>query len=278
MSQNLKRLRDRVKSIKSIQKITKVMNMVASAKSNKAKKYDIYSANSVISEIFSNINLDEDHPLYRKLYNRGNGSKKSLVIAFGTDKGFCGSINNQLLRKIYKDVSNADVIGIGKKMYSYISKKQGLDLINQYSCSSSIDNIPASAEAISEYIYKRVMDFDYTSVSVAFLYPKNLLVSEPTIKEILPISQEEDYNGDKFVIEGKDIIYLLLKKYITIQINMAMSLSYISEQNSTMVAMDAATKNSTELIDKVTLQLNRARQQIITTELIEIISGMEALN
>ncbi len=287
---SLKELKDRIKSVKSTQKITKAKQMVAAAKLRKAqaaaeaaRPYADRLA-GVMGSLASKVSGDS-----APLLLRGTGNdQKHLLVVVNTDKGLCGGLNANIVKEAKKQAR--ELIAQGKSVSFYLVGKKGRapikrDYANQvdtmYDTSDMKNPDFAEAEKIADEL---VAKFEKGEFDVAHLvYPifKSALSQDPTTTQILPVPAPETVKESDAVVEYEPdeeaILEDLLPRYIKTQLFGALLEREASEQGASMTAMDNATRNAGELIDKLTIQYNRSRQAAITTELIEIIAGAEAL-
>ncbi|WAT18750.1 F0F1 ATP synthase subunit gamma [Aurantiacibacter sp. MUD11] len=287
---SLKELKDRIKSVKSTQKITKAKQMVAAAKLRKAqaaaesaRPYAERLA-SVMGSLAGKVSGDS-----APLLLRGTGSnQKHLLVVVNTDKGLCGGLNSNIVKEAKAQAKK--LIAEGKDVSFYLVGKKGrapikrdyADKIDHHYDTSAMKN-PDFAEA-DKIADELVTKFEKGEFDVAHLvYPvfKSALAQDPTTVQILPVPAPETAEASEAVVEyepgEEEILEDLLPRYIKTQLFGALLEREASEQGASMTAMDNATRNAGDLIDKLTIQYNRSRQAAITTELIEIIAGAEAL-
>jgi len=290
---SLKELKNRIKSVKSTQKITKAKQMVAAAKLRRAqaaaeaaRPYSQRLAN-VMGSLAVKVS-GESAPLLL----RGTGkAERHLLVVVNTDKGLCGGLNANIVKAA--KLKAKELIAQGKQVEFYLVGRKGRAPIKRdYAASvkteydtSSVRNLGfTEAEAIANEL---VTKFEAGQFDIAHLvYPvfKSALAQDPTIVQILPVPSPDgaatqagadavvEYEPDEETILGE-----LLPRYIRTQLFVALLEREASEQGASMTAMDNATRNAGDLINKLTIQYNRSRQAAITTELIEIIAGAEAL-
>ncbi|AYD39203.1 F0F1 ATP synthase subunit gamma [Clostridium fermenticellae] len=274
-------IKRRIRSISSTQKITKAMGLIATSKLRKVRKklevnqkyYDAF--NHIVNDLVKNI---ED----RNIYVHGNGSKKKLYITLNSDSGLCGGFNANIVNTaapiILEDKENNLLISVGQKGRMYFNRMK-CETISEY---VDIPDIPTLKES-STITYKILDMYRKGEVGeVYIIYTKfhSTVKQDITVEKILPLENKDEESPNHFVkfepsinqmIE--DVIVMHLKQ----QILNFMFNSKVSEQGSRMSAMDGATKNSNDLLDKLNLKYNRERQGAITQEITEIVSGAEAL-
>ncbi|MEC9066092.1 F0F1 ATP synthase subunit gamma [Pelagerythrobacter marinus] len=289
---SLKELKGRINSVKSTQKITKAKQMVAAAKLRKAQaaaeaaRPYAERLSAVMASLAGKVGGDSAPRLLA-----GTGSdQRHLLVVVNTDKGLCGGLNANIV-KAAKAKARA-LIAEGKDVQFYLVGKKGrapikrdhADRIGQQFDTSTVRN-PGfeEAEAIADELVEL---FEAGKFDVAHLvYPifKSALAQDPTVQQLIPVPapQGEAGTGGDAVVEYEPdeeaILEELLPRYVKTQVFGALLEIAASEQGASMTAMDNATRNAGELINKLTIQYNRSRQAAITTELIEIIAGAEAL-
>ncbi|MBO9517042.1 MAG: F0F1 ATP synthase subunit gamma [Porphyrobacter sp.] len=289
---SLKELKGRINSVKSTQKITKAKQMVAAAKLRKAqaaaeaaRPYATRLA-AVMASLASKVAGQENAP---KLL-RGTGSdQRHLLVVVNTDKGLCGGLNSNIVRAAVAKAR--ELIAAGKTVEFYLVGRKGRAPIRRVYPNSIGANFDTStvrepgfaeAEAIAAEVIGK---FDAGKFDVAHLiYPifRSALVQEPTVQQIIPVpapttTAETGGAVVEYEPSEEEILEELLPRYLKTQVFGALLEVSASEQGASMTAMDNATRNAGDLINKLTIQYNRSRQAAITTELIEIIAGAEAL-
>ncbi len=280
---NLREIKTRIESVKSTKQITNAMKMVAASKLRKAQD-NIINARPYADHIndmlrtLKNKNISSDHPLLAEISGKG----KTAYVVVTSDRGLCGSFNTHIIKEAIvnlKENPDADLICIGKKGYDYFRKhstsvtEHYINLFNEMDFSVSAD--------VAEKLLNLFLDENYDQINVIYNEFKSAIQQDIIVKQLLPIIPAESEESSKldFVYEPDEetIIYELGRKYIHVDIWRIMLESSAAEQGARMTAMDSATENAIELIDKLTLNYNRARQAAITTEIIEISSGAEAI-
>ena len=281
---NLKDIRNKIKSVKSIQQVTKAMKMVAAAKLRKSQdnmeKARPYSKS--MNDTINSMLLDIDRNLLPILDNRP--IKKTLFVAVSADRGMAGGFNANVIKKAEKEINefgveNSELICIGKKAYDHF-KRRDYNLVKDYVGIWAELNFSV-VQLVGDYIvdqYRR-KKID----SVRFIYNEFKSVGSQIIKSdaLLPLdynAQEDDIVTNKVYMPSKSkIVKSLIPKHINVQIWQYLLESNASEQAARMVAMENATENAGEMISDLSLEYNKARQAAITTEIIEIVSGANAL-
>ena len=286
-------LKKRIKSVKSTQKITKAMKMVAAAKLKKAQEsaengrpYSERMQN-IILNLTKSINDKSNAP--KLLF--GNGKDKVyLGVVMTADRGLCGGFNSnicKLAKKKFKEyLSNGKtlkIITVGSKGYDQLKRDFKKNIIEKKSFKDRKRISFFEAEEIGKLILNLFNNEQFDKCFLFFNNFKNVITQIPQEKQIIPANsqnEEEQTNNlssYEFEPEEDEILEDLLPKNISTQIYTAFLENSASEQGSRMTAMDNATRNAGDLVDKLTINYNRSRQAAITKELIEIISGAESL-
>ena len=285
-------LRKRIKSVKSTQKITKAMKMVVAAKLRKAQenaeKGRPYSEkmNNIILNLSNSITDKENAP--KLLVGTGN-EKIHLCIMLTADRGLCGGFNTNIVKKakyffekIKSEGKNLKIITVGSKGYDQIKRAYGNQIIEKISFKDSKAANYLDAEIVGKKIIQLFEKNEFDICTIFYNQFKNVITQIPQEQQIIPLKSSEVKKNSvednyEFEPEEDEILSNLLPKNISTQIFKAMLENSASEQGSRMSAMDSATRNAGELVDKLTINYNRSRQAAITKELIEIISGAESL-
>ncbi|MGY8975902.1 MAG: F0F1 ATP synthase subunit gamma [Alphaproteobacteria bacterium] len=291
---NLKALKNKIDSVSSTKKITLAMKMVAASKLRRAQE----SAESArpysdkIAKIMSSLASSlKDSEVSLDLLLGNKKSSIHLIIAVTSDRGLCGGFNSSIVRAVkhkVKELKDADtefrIICIGKKGADVLKGVYGDSIIISNTINDK--NTFALAEDISSELVKKLEGNEFGTCSVIYNQFKSVISQIVREQSLIPCSinieeneNKEDSNIVNFEFEPdeKEILSELLPKNLAIQIYKAILESGAGEQGARMAAMDNATRNAGEMIDKLKLSYNRQRQAIITGELIEIISGAEAL-
>ena len=285
-------LKKRISSVKSTQKITKAMKMVAAAKLKRAQenaeKGRPYSEkmNNIILNLSNGISDKENAP--RLLAGTGN-DKVHLCVVLTSDRGLCGGFNSNIIKKaksffskILSEGKSLKVITVGSKGFDQLKRQYKDKIIEQMSFKDSKNINYFDAEKVGNFVIDSFSKNEFDVCTIFYNKFKNVITQIPQEQQIIPLrSSENEGNKDKdnyeFEPEEDEILSNLLPKNISTQIFKAMLENSASEQGSRMSAMDNATRNAGEMVDKLTIQYNRSRQAAITKELIEIISGAESL-
>ena len=285
-------LKKRISSVKSTQKITKAMKMVAAAKLRKAQenaeKGRPYSEkmNNIILNLSNNIADKENAP--KLLVGTGN-KKNYLCVVLTADRGLCGGFNTNIVKKaksffnkIIAEGKSLKIINVGSKGYDQLKRVYGNQIIEKISFKDSKVANYLDAEIVGKRIIELFEKKDFDICTIFYNQFKNVITQIPQEQQIIPLKSSEVKENSvddnyEFEPEEDEILSNLLPKNISTQIFKAMLENSASEQGSRMSAMDSATRNAGELVDKLTINYNRSRQAAITKELIEIISGAESL-
>ena len=280
---NLKDIRDRIKSVKSIQKVTKAMKMVAAAKMRRAQENMEQSRpySSRLTEIIHNLLPDVDRGLLPLLNVRE--VKRVAYVVVTSDKGLAGSFNSSVLRKSQNEIDelgkeNVDVFCIGKKAGDHFKSRRYTIIESHVDFWGDLNF--NHAIKIGNGIVSHFLNENVDEIFVVYNKFVNVASQMVLTEQLLPLEYEAD---DKTVIDrlyepSKDeIVKSLVPRYLNVQMWKYLLESYASEQAARMVAMENATTNSEDMIKDLTLEFNKARQATITTEMLEIVSGAEAL-
>ena len=284
-------LKKRIASVKSTQKITKAMKMVAAAKLRKAQESAErgrpYSEkmNNVILNLSKGISDKENAP---KLLSGTGNDKVHLCVVMTSDRGLCGGFNSNIIKKaksyfskILDEGKELKIITVGSKGNDQLKRAFGEKIIVNISFKESKNANYFDADKVGKIVIEKFEENDFDVCTIFYNRFKNVITQIPQAQQIIPLDNEEDEgNSDssyEFEPDEDEILSNLLPKNISTQIFKAMLENSASEQGSRMSAMDNATRNAGEMVDKLTIEYNRSRQAAITKELIEIISGAESL-
>ena len=286
-------LKKRIKSVKSTQKITKAMKMVAAAKLRKAQenaeKGRPYSKKmqNIILNLTRSISDPKNAP---KLLSGTGNDKTYLCVVLTADRGLCGGFNTNIcklaktsFKKILKEQKNLKIITVGSKGFDQIKREYGKYVVKKYSFKEKKQITFKEADTVGNEIIRLFNQNEFDKCILFFNNFKNVITQIPQAQQIIPVdnkstkSQEENFLPYEFEPDEDEILEDLLPKNISTQVFKAFLENAASEQGSRMTAMDNATRNAGDLVDKLTINYNRSRQASITKELIEIISGAESL-
>ena len=286
-------LKKRIKSVKSTQKITKAMKMVAAAKLRKAQenaeKGRPYSKKmqNIILNLTRTISDPKNSP---KLLSGTGNDKTYLCVVLTADRGLCGGFNTNIcklaktsFKKILNEQKNLKIITVGSKGFDQIKREYGKYVVKKYSFKEKKQITFKEADTVGNEIIRLFNQNEFDKCILFFNNFKNVITQIPQSQQIIPVdnkstkSQEENFLPYEFEPDEDEILEDLLPKNISTQVFKAFLENAASEQGSRMTAMDNATRNAGDLVDKLTINYNRSRQASITKELIEIISGAESL-
>jgi F-type H+-transporting ATPase subunit gamma len=289
---NLKDLKNRIESVKNTRKITKAMQMVAAAKLRRAQEAAEASRpyserfNSVLASLAASVGSAEGAPLLL----RGTGKQDvHLLVVMTAERGLCGGFNSNIA-KLAKNHA-AELISAGKQVKVITVGKKGRDALKRELGGYFIEHVDLSefksikylnAQSIAKGVLARFDDNEYDVATIFYSKFVNVVSQIPTAQQIIPASFDEDSSSANQTVydyepDEETILADLLPRGVATQIFSALLENGASEQGARMSAMDNATRNAGEMIDKLTIEFNRSRQAVITNELIEIISGAEAL-
>ena len=288
---SLKDLKNRIGSVKSTQKITSAMKMVAAAKLRKAQDQALASRpyTSLMDNIVSKISSKTSSNSI-ELLNGKPDNKTHLLVVFSADRGLCGGFNGSITRavrsevkKLQQDGINVKLLMVGKKSADSLNRDYGNLFIERIDGKSAKPNF-SDSEILARKIIDLFENGEFGVCKVIFNKFVSAITQEVTFKSLVPadvkpIETDVDKNGSIYEFEPseEEILNDLLPRNLATQLFSSQIESTASELAARMTAMDNATRNAGEMIDKLTLQYNRTRQAVITSELIEIISGAEAL-
>ncbi len=286
---NLKDIKKRITSVKSTQQITKAMKMVAAAKLRRAQEAAVAArpyANK-LQHVLTNLARREEQDGHPLLCQRGKS--RALVILLTADRGLCGGFNANVSKETERFVRNnkegygqIDVMIIGRKGRDFLKNRMGDKIVKVYEDVSGGATFK-TAQLIGEEIVQMYTDETYDSVYVIYNAFQSAIVQHVTVEKVLPILATVDGSAAQDEVDylyepsRGDVLAQILPKMVEVQLFRALLESNASEQGARMSAMDSASRNASEMIGKLTLQYNRARQAAITKELMEIISGAESI-
>ncbi len=292
---NLKEIKLKIGSVKNTQKTTKAMKLVSSAKltrtrqlSEQARSY-AYKINDVLSDIAARVSKVQDDGNIGRSFLQNDNPKTVDIVFVTADKGLCGGFNMATIKTVSKLISEYEAKGTkvrlraaGRKGVDFFSF-QGMTIEQKATDLSSAPDYDRAAE----FIHNVVEDFkNEVTDKVVIVYNGflNMLSQEIRVRDLLPISLDDvkiQDNASMLNIEPEEdedeVLNELTDKYIDFNMYYALIDSLAAEHSARMQAMEAASKNAKEKVNSLTVEYNKARQAAITTELIEIISGVEAL-
>ena len=283
----LKEIRNRIRSVSSTMQITNAMKMVSAAKLKKAQ--DSISAtlpySNKLSGLIQNIStsgesLDSPFFIQRSI-------KKILAVAITSNKGLCGGFNSNVIKEVSRLIEtkyvskNVEIICIGKKGRDILSKKNNvIDSFNSVYDQFSYENV----KKIAELFMEKFSDESYDEIILVYNHAKNAATQHLTIEPYLPIEEDAEESPAQasrdyiFEPSQSEILNELIPKALVVQLFKAISDSIAGEHGARMTAMYKATDNASEIRDQLKLTYNKARQTAITSEILEIVGGAEALN
>ncbi len=284
---NLRDIRRRIKSVRNTAQITKAMKMVSAAKLRRAEEAMMRSRpystilESVIASLAKRVKK-ESHPLLCE-----KEEKRIKILVVTADRGLCGAFNTNLLRSALKFIKQKE--NEGKKIVVDLLGKKGKDFFKRREVEIGNLWIGASskpeykkAKEVAEYELKQFYNNEFDSLYIVYNEFNTLISQKITYKKLIPVPSAEVETSfeERYIFEpsAEKILNTLLEKELSFIIFQALLESYASEQGARMAAMENATKSAKEMIDKLTLYANRVRQAGITKELIEIVSGAQALS
>jgi F-type H+-transporting ATPase subunit gamma len=265
------------------------MKMVSAAKLRRAQDAVVAArpyADKML-DVLSNLALREESGVHPLLQERGKG--KALVVLLTADRGLCGGFNSNICKTAERFIADNeegyegyDLLIIGRKGNEYLKSRHAERITNVHEhVTGSVDF--ALASVIGEEVVEPFVAESYDAVFLVYNAFQSAIAQEQTVRQILPIVPKEVAEDDGYSAEyiyepnRGEVLEQILPKHINVQIFRALLESVASEHGARMTAMDSASKNASEMIDRLTLQYNRARQAAITKELMEIISGAESI-
>ncbi|RLB71302.1 MAG: ATP synthase F1 subunit gamma [Deltaproteobacteria bacterium] len=286
---SLKDIKKRIGSVKNTEQITKAMKMVAAAKLRRAQEAAVSARpyaeklHSVVSHLAQSEEID-DQPLLKQ-----RGTERALVVLMTADRGLCGGFNanvskeaERFIRQNELGFSAIDLMIIGRKGRDFLKNRVG-DNITKVHENITTDATYKTAQLIGQDVVDAYCEEKYDAVYVIYNAFQSAIVQIVTVERILPIQPQETEEVHEasldYLYEPNQGVVLsqLLPKMVEVQLFRALLESNASEQGARMSSMDSASRNAADMIDKLTLQYNRARQAAITKELMEIISGAESI-
>lgn len=285
---SVKDMRTRIASVKSTQKITKAMQMVAAAKLRRAQA----TAESArpyaqrMASVIANLASGVSGPNAPKLLAGTGSDQRHLFVVATSDRGLAGGFNSSIVRAarekiaaLLADGKDVKIIAIGRKGRDQLRRAYGARILQTYEVGMKAPDF-ALAKPIAEHILRLFDEGEVDVVTLVHSHFKSVVTQTPAVSQLIPATIEENAGTDTvydYEPDETEILNALLPQNISVQILTAMLDNQAGFFASQMTAMDNATRNAGELIDALTIQMNRTRQAQITTELTEIISGAAAL-
>ena len=289
---NLKDLKNRIESVKNTRKITKAMQMVAAAKLRRAQDAAEASRpyserfNAVLASLAASVGNSENAPILL----RGTGKQAvHLLIVMTAERGLCGGFNSNIAKlarshaaKLKEDGNQVKILTVGKKGRDALKRDLGDYFVEHVDLSEFKSIKYVNAQAIAKALLARFDNNEFDVATIFYSKFVNVVSQIPTAQQIIPaIFEDQSLASDTAVYDyepdEETILADLLPRGVATQIFAALLENGASEQGARMSAMDNATRNAGDMIEKLTIEFNRSRQAVITNELIEIISGAEAL-
>ena len=288
---NLKDLKNRINSVKSTRKITQAMQMVAAAKLRRAEEAAQMARpyaerfNAVMAGLTASVGDNENAP---KLLSGTGSDKTHLLVVMTAERGLCGGFNSSIVKlaklrinKLLAEGKTVKILTVGKKGREQLRRDFSAHIVDHVDLSDVKKVGYVEAQAIAEDVLKRFDAGEFDVATIFYSEFESVISQIPTAKQIIPAEVEESAEEDGALFDyepGEDeVLAELLPRGVATQIFAALLENAASEQGARMSAMDNATRNAGEMIERLTIEFNRTRQAVITNELIEIISGAEAL-
>ena len=290
---SLKDLKNRIESVKSTRKITKAMQMVAAAKLRRAQEAAEASRpyterfNAVMAGLAASVGGSDSAP---KLLSGTGSDQTHLLVVMTAERGLCGGFNGNISKlarghaqKLVTEGKTVKILTVGKKGRDALKRDLGDQFVGHVDLSEVKRVGYGDAQSVAQDILTRFDAGEFDVATIFFAEFQNVVTQIPTAQQIIPASFDaaDEAGGDATLYDYEPseeaILADLLPRGVATAIFSALLENGASEQGARMSAMDNATRNAGEMIDKLTIQFNRSRQAVITNELIEIISGAEAL-
>ena len=280
---NLKDIRDRIKSVKSIQKVTKAMKMVAAAKMRKAQERmeQARPYTDSLSEIIEHLLPDIDRDNLPLLDIREIKRKAYVIVC--ADRGLAGAFNTNLLKIAQKEIDefgkeNIDIFCIGKKARDHFTYRNYnvIESHIEFWAEMEFENAIMIGRSVIDHFTSGAVD----EIHVVYNYFVNIAQQEVKSETLLPLSYDtnDSTSSDRLYEPSKDeLVGALIPRHLNVQMWKYLLESYASEQAARMLSMENATSNAQDMIKDLTLQFNKTKQAAITTEMLEIVGGAEAL-
>jgi len=288
---NLKDLKNRIASVKSTRKITKAMQLVAAAKLRRAQ--DAAEASRPYTERFNAVMAGlasgaAGSPSAPKLLSGTGADNVHLLVVMTAERGLCGGFNGNIAKlakthaqKLIADGKTVKILTVGKKGRDAIKRDLGDHFVGHVDLTDVKRVGYANAQDIAKDVLNRFDGGEFDVATIFFARFENVVTQHPTALQVIPAQFEADESAEAPLYDyepsEEEILADLLPRGVATQIFAALLENAASEQGARMSAMDNATRNAGEMIDALTIEYNRSRQAVITNELIEIISGAEAL-
>jgi F-type H+-transporting ATPase subunit gamma len=282
---SLKIIRKRITSVRSTQQITKAMKMVAAAKLRRAQEAVVQSRaySTKLREVVAGV-VSEESVREHRLIRARTPESRVLLILLTADRGLCGGFNANLIRQsevfLAREATTPELAVVGRKGFDYY-KRRTVPIREHYVGIAGRSPIEVAREVVARVVAVFAAD-EVDAVYLLYSQFRSALSQVPTIERLLPIeapaaAENETIREYLFEPDRQAVIEDLLPRYVEVKVFQALLESIASEHGARMTAMESATKNASEMIERLTLEMNRARQATITKELMEIVGGAEAL-
>jgi F-type H+-transporting ATPase subunit gamma len=286
---SLKDLKNRISSVKSTRKITKAMQMVAAAKLRRAQEAAEMARpyaerfNAVMSGLAQSVQGSDTAP---KLLSGTGSDQVHLLVVMTAERGLCGGFNSSIVKKskvrierLLSEGKQVKILTVGKKGRDQLRREYSKHLVGHIDLTDVKRVGYANAQEIAKDILNRFDAGEFDVCRIYFSRFENVVTQHPTEQQIIPATFEEAEESTLYDYEPSEegILADLLPRGVATQIFTALLENAASEQGARQSAMDNATRNAGDMIEDLTIEYNRSRQAVITNELIEIISGAEAL-
>ncbi len=297
MPENLKTIRRRVRSVRTTKQITRAMEMVSAAKLRRALQVlnALRPYSRTLQEILAHLS-ESEQALAHPLFGRGERKEPPLLVVLSSDRGLCGSFNSNLLRAAdhwtrARQGQPVELYCIGRKGLDHFRRAKATIIGHLTDLGGKVDQ--AKATRLADELIQRFLGGRNGSIHVVSARFISNVVNRPAVEKLLPIDPEallKKPTGEfpavgrfqikkSYLLEpsSADVFTALVPKYLRSRILIQLAETFTSEHSARMMAMNNATSNSEELIDTLTLRLNKLRQAAITREIIEVVSGAQAL-
>jgi F-type H+-transporting ATPase subunit gamma len=287
----LRDIRRRINSVKSTQQITRAMKLVAAAKLRRAQGriMEARPYSYKMGEVLSDLALRTPRELHPLLASREAGTRRKLLVVISGDRGLCGAFNSNIIRRSLEFLRahqddpeiSLTLMVVGRKVRDFYRRRGQVTVRSEYA--NFFDKLAYShAAQIAQDFTRAYLAEEVDEVHLVYNEFKSVATQRVAMEQLLPIQPAEVPEGKpvvEFIFEPSPAAVLerLLPKHVEVQVYRALMESLAAEYGARMTAMENATKNASEMIDLLTLQFNKARQERITKELIEIVGGAEAL-
>ena len=284
-----KELRTRIKSISNTAKVTGAMQMIAASKlrkaQNSAEEFNLFSKgyDDIKNSLMGSVNFDllsEISPLFNNEDSNKNGN--ILYIVMSSNRGLAGPLFGNLVKILETQNSDqASFISVGKKIEKYLSSRK-LNLIQSYDMKDEFDS--SEIDQLSDLVINEFTNNEYSQVKLIYTHFNSVAKQTAQVVDLLPFKEESDESTQNTQLSGHifepnqiDLVLDFAPKFVLTIIFGAILDSLASEHAARMVAMQNATDNANELVEDLTLDLNKARQETITSELLDLVGGMSAI-